>query len=169
MIKLYKISSCYFGCASRFRWQHHIRTCITRIFERRKCEYVNKHTSLLLYKSLVVLYMDYFDTVYIVANECDLKNLQLIQNTSCRCILLADKRTSTTYMHAELNLFKLSDRRKLHFQIECYKNVTNSESSLSKYFILSASVAHQHTQNIDSNCMHIPDIRSVMGHKAFCY
>ncbi len=136
---------------------------------RKAREFLDRKTSLTLYKSLVVPYMDYCDVVYMVANESELKNLQLIQNAACRCILLADKRTSTDLMHAELNLTRLSDRRNQHLQIECYKNVTNPQGSLHRYFIPSANMSQRQTRNTDANSMHVPDIRSVSGRKSFSY
>ena len=70
------------------------------------------------------------------SNESDLKILQIIQNTARCTVKRVDKRTSVSGMHAALNLLTLTDRRSLHFQTECYKNVTTPEASLSKFFVL---------------------------------
>ena len=59
----------------------------------------------------MIPYLDYCDVVYMVANESDLKKLQLIQNMACHTILMADERTSVKDMHANLNLLTLSNRR----------------------------------------------------------
>ena len=107
--------------------------------------------------------------VYMVANETDLKKLQLIQNAACHAILLADKRTSTKDMHARLNLLTLSDRRNLHFLTECYKNVHNENASLSNFFVLERNLRERQTRNTVSFSMHVPDLRSVPGRKSFSY
>ncbi len=132
-------------------------------------EFLDRKTSLIVYKSLVVPYMDYCDVVYMVANEGELKNLHLIQNAACRCILPADKRTNTELMHTELNLTRLAEGRKKHLQIECYKNVTNSEGILHSFFTPVANRSQRQTQNTDANNMYVRDIRSVCGRKSFSY
>lgn len=124
---------------------------------RKSREFLNLNTSLLLYKSLVIPYLYYCDVVYMVANESDLKMLQLIQNTACRTILLADKRTSVKDMHANLNLMPLSNRWNLHFLTECYKNVHDMNASLSKFFVLESDLRMRQTRNTVSMSMHVPD------------
>ena len=81
-----------------------------------------------------------------------------MQNTVCHTILLADKRTNSSDMHAELNLLKLNDRCNLHFKIECYENVYNQESSLSKFFVLDSNKRAKHTRRNEAQNMHVPDI-----------
>ena len=102
---------------------------------RKPREYLDKKTSILLYKSLLLPYIDYYDTVYMVTNATDLKQLQLIQNAACRTLSLADRDTNAEYMHSEHKFLRLDDRRNLQFLIECHKNVYNKGSSMSKYFV----------------------------------
>ena len=104
-----------------------------------------------------------------VADECDLQKLQLIQNTACHTILMGDKRTSIKDMHTRLNLFTLSNRRTLHFQTDCYKNVHDNTSSLSKFFILESDLRERQTRYIVSRSMHVPDLRTAPGRKSFSY
>ena len=103
-----------------------------------------------------------------VANECDLRKLQLIHNPACRTILMVDKRANIQDMHARLNLLTLSNRRTLHFQTECYKNVHNM-SSLSRFFILESDLHIRQTRNTVSLSMHVPDLRTAPGRKSFSY
>ena len=117
----------------------------------------------------MIPYLDYCDTVYMVANDCDLKKLQLIQNAACCTILMADKRMSVNDMHVSLSLLTLSNRRTLHFQTECYKNVHDSSSSLSRYFVLESDIRERQTRNSVSLGMHVPVLRSVHGRKSFSY
>ena len=77
-------------------------------------EYLDMKTSILLYKSLIVPYLDYCDTTYMCGNITDLNQLQVIQNSACRIILKVPKDTNTIHMHNELKLMKLQDRRIFH-------------------------------------------------------
>ena len=89
---------------------------------------MDQSTALMLYKSLVLLHLDYCDTW--------LNKLQLVQNSVCRTILLAESRTSTEDMHSELGLFHLDKRCKLHLCFQLHKNIFVDEtSSLSKLFV----------------------------------
>ena len=88
---------------------------------------------------------------------------------SCRTILMADKRTNTADMHGNLNLLTLAKRRTLHFNTECFKNATDTNVILNKFFNLECNRLERQTRNTVALCMHIPDIRSVLGRKAFSY
>ncbi len=70
---------------------------------RKAREFLDRKTSILLYKSLIVPYSDYCDTTYMCGNAADLNSLQMIQNTVCRTILRMPKDTSIDLMHCELN------------------------------------------------------------------
>ena len=119
--------------------------------------------------TLLVAYLDYCDTVYITANECELRKLQLIQNTACRTILMVDKRTSVKNMHAMLNLLLLDDRCMIHFKTECFKNISDNNASLSKFFILECDRRERQTRNTVANSMHVLDVRTPVGKKLFSY
>ena len=60
---------------------------------------VGQETALTLYKSLVLLHLDYVDAAYMVASKETLRKLQLIQNVACRVILRAENRDSVAEMH----------------------------------------------------------------------
>ena len=104
-----------------------------------------------------------------VANECDSEKLQIIQNTACHTILVVDKRTSISDMHASLNLLTLTNRRNLHFKTECYKNVHDNTSSLGSFFTLESEIRARQTRNTTSLSMHVLDLRTICGRKSFSY
>ncbi len=63
----------------------------------RKC--LTKKLTLLLYKSLVLPYLDYGDTIYCCTSQDNLRKIQLVQNKACRLILMVHKRTHVEDMH----------------------------------------------------------------------
>ena len=68
-------------------------------------------------------------------------------------------------MHRDLNIMTLNQRRDYHFSLECYKQVTNANSSLHHYFVPQIS---RRTRAGESKVM-VPDIRSTTGRKCFSY
>ena len=136
---------------------------------RRAREYLDQKTSILLFKSLIVPYLDYCDTVYMCGSSVDLKQLQLIQNSACQIILKVPKETGITTMHDELKLMQLSERREYHLLVECHNNVHNEEASLNYMFVKTGDVCTRVTRNTESHAMVVLDIRSVIGRKAFSF
>ena len=137
---------------------------------RKTREFVDQSTALMLYKSLVLPHFDYCDTVYMTTNAIHLNKLQLIQNSACRTILLAESRTSTEWMHNELGLLKLNDRRMLHLCFQLHKNIyVDNSSSLSKFFVPIVKVTNRNTRAAHGKCMRVVNLRSDMGRKAFTY
>ncbi len=103
---------------SHLNFEHHINVMHQKASRklsalRKTREFVDQSTALMLYKSLVLPHFDYCDTVYMTASATHLNKLQLLQNSACRTILLAEARTSTDYMHNELDLLRLNERQKL--------------------------------------------------------
>ena len=68
---------------------------------RKVWDLLDRSTTLILYKSLVLPHSDYCDTVYMTSPLKNLNKLQLIQNSACRTILLSNRDTSIVDMHAE--------------------------------------------------------------------
>ena len=87
---------------------------------RKARDFRDRKTSILLYKSLVLPHLDYCDTVYGCTSIVNLQKLQMVQNSVCRTLLLADKRCP-----AELELLKLDQRRELHLTVDSHKHVYN--------------------------------------------
>ena len=73
-------------------------------------ECVDQETALRLYKSLLLLHFDYFNTVYMTANKISLNRLQLLQNNACRTMLLSTREAHIHEMHKELGLLGLHKR-----------------------------------------------------------
>ncbi len=101
---------------------------------RKAQEFLDKKTSILLYKSLVLPHFDYCNVVYSTATATCLQKLQLVQTSACRIMLLADKRTPVSQMHNDLNLMFPSQRRDFHLSCEMHKHILNNNSSLHKSF-----------------------------------
>ena len=78
-------------------------------------ECLDQPTALRLYKSLVLPHFDYCDTIFMTATKDNLNKLQLLQNSVCRTLLLANRETHVSDMHLTLGLLYLDERRCLHF------------------------------------------------------
>ncbi len=63
---------------------------------RKVRDVLDRSTTSILYKSLVLPHFDYCDTVYMTSSIKNLNKLQLLQNSACRTILLANRYTSVT-------------------------------------------------------------------------
>ena len=76
----------------RLSFDEHVNYMYTKASQklgilRRSREYLDKSTSLIPYKSLVLPHLDYCDLVYMNTTVQNLIKLQLIQNGACRTIL----------------------------------------------------------------------------------
>ena len=127
------------------------------------------NTKILLYKSLVLPHMDYCDLICMCTTEENLQRLQYIQNCACRIILRADIYTSVTEMHQELKLPTLKQRRTIHMAIECHNNIFNKASGLHNMFKTLDETRTRRTRATDTNTMCVPNVRSMVGRKAFSY
>ena len=156
----------------RLTFEDHIQYVIGKSTEklgmlRRFREFLDRKTSILLYKILVLPHIDYCDLVYMTATEYNLHQLQLIQNVAYRIVLQADNRTNIKAMHTELKLLDLKDRQFLHLSMECFRQV-NSDSSLN--YMFDHNVNEQRvTPGALNNNMKVPIGRTDMGCKAFSY
>ena len=81
--------------------------------------FLSNNLTIILYKSLVVPYIDYCDIVYMQTNQANLQKLQLVQNMACRIILKAGPRDHILDMQKESPY--LCDRGRLHLVSECHK------------------------------------------------
>ncbi len=88
-------------------------------------KFVTKESSLLLYKTLLLPVLDYGDVLYGTASIASLAKVQRIQNSACRIVLFADKRTHIVDLHRELNLLELHMRRKFHLDTLVFKCMHN--------------------------------------------
>ncbi len=79
--------------------------------------------SLMLYKTLVLPLIDYGDTLYHAASLHQVGQLQIIQNKFARIIWKVRQRESSEYIHNELKIMKLENRRNLHFATLVFKTM----------------------------------------------
>ena len=134
---------------------------------RRARKFLDVSTSLVLYKSLVLPYLDYGDTVFCTTSVYNLDRLQKIQNSACRSILCRERDTSVEAMHNDLSLLYLCERRYIHLGVECHKSVYGGgEYCLTKYFVPLHAVRPWATRATMSNKLHVPWVKTTVGSKA---
>ena len=134
----------------------------------RKC--INRSTTLMLYKSMVLPHFDYCDVVYMNTSIQNLNRLQSIQNSACRIILLADKETRISDMHRDLKLEMLSTRRQIHLNTFNHKNVyVETETTISSMYIPLSRISNRNTRQGTTMCMRVPAVRTCVGQKAISY
>ena len=134
---------------------------------RKSREYLDRKTSVLLYKSLVLPHMDYCSLIYTNTNEGNLNRLQLVQNAACRAILQADNRAHINYMHQELSLPTIRERLEFQLSMECFKQINVPNNSLSNMFTKKETGRNTRTSN--TNMMIVPKVRTNMGRNAFSF
>ena len=78
------------------------------------CSYIKPSTALMLYKSLILPIFDYGDVIYNCISTTDSKTLQVLQNMAFKFILGVPLLTPTAYIHQELEMYTLQDRRSIH-------------------------------------------------------
>ena len=131
---------------------------------RKARNFLDRSPSIILYKSLVLPHLDYCDIVYCNMSNANLQKLQVLQNGACRTLLLADQWAPIVEMHNELKMLTLSQRRELHLSVDCYKHVSNKESSLHNLF------KAKNTRNTRSGeQMVIPNLKTSFGRNAYSY
>ena len=114
-------------------------------------------------------YIDYCDLVYMCTTAANLSKLQLLQNAACRIILQVDKYTPIEYMHRELNIMTLKERRDFRLSVECHKNIHNEFAALKTFFIPITAVSVRNMRGTEANKMSVPNIVTQTGRKAFSY
>ena len=130
-------------------------------------ERIDQSTALRLYKSLVLPHFDYCDTVYMTSSKEVLHKLQLLQNSVCRTLLLANRETHIQEMHTELGLLYLNERRGLHLWLQLHKIIyTAEEVALHDFFVPVVPVLGRVTRGQHRNNMKVELTRSELGRKA---
>ncbi len=134
---------------------------------RKVRDMLDRSTTLTLYKSMVLPHFDYCDTVYMTSAIKNLNKLQLIQNSACRTILLANRYTSVMDMHRELKLSVLHMRRNYHMATECHRNIYfEGRACLGHFYVPVMRVNVAQTRAEHRKVMHVPRTRTVCGSKA---
>ena len=120
-------------------------------------------TSVLLYKSLVLPHLDSCDIVYSCTSTSNLHNLELVQNSTCRILLLADKRCPVDEMHSELKILNLT-QSDLHLAVGCHEHVYNDQCNLNKFFKAKNTRTARRPKALE-----LPNLRIENGRKAYSY
>ena len=100
-------------------FNHHISSVVRLVLYKmillaRMKKYLNNEVALLIYKSMLLPYLDYADVIFHKSNSSDLDKLQRLQNRCLRICLGHDRLFSTDRVHKLASVPFLVDRRKAH-------------------------------------------------------
>ena len=100
-------------------YNHHISSVIRIVLHKmtllaKMKKYLNNDVALLIYKSMLLPYLDYADVIFYKSNSSDLDKLQRLQNRCLRICLGYDRKFSTDRVHKQASVPFLADRRKSH-------------------------------------------------------
>ena len=84
-------------------------------------KYLSEKAALLIYKTMVLPYMDYVDVVFHKATGANLERLQRIQNRALKICLNLGRREETERIHRQAQVPLLDNRRKNHLMKFMYK------------------------------------------------
>lgn len=130
--------------------------------------YVNQYRSLMLYKSLILPILDYGDCLLTALSQQNAFKLQKIQNKALRIILRSDVYRSVIYLHQELNLLTLYERRNYHLAVMTYKCLTDKAPGyLIDRLSYVSSIHPLNTRASQENDLYISRARHAIGNKAF--
>ena len=87
--------------------------------------YIDMHTAIIIYKTMILPILEYGDVVYDGANQKLLNDLQTAQNRILRICAQRNQYTPTILLHQLCNINKLKDRRHLHLSLYMYKQQDN--------------------------------------------
>ena len=90
-------------------------------------KYLRKETALLIYKSMILPYIDYTDVIFCNANKKDVDKLQKLQNKCLKICLEKTRRFGTERVHNLAEVPLLTDRRSAHVCNFMYKRKCNKE------------------------------------------
>ena len=114
--------------------------------------------------------MDYGDTVYCTTSEYNLSQLQMLQNSACRSILLRERDSSIAEMHQDFSILTLAQRRQLHMSVDCQKGYYGQGPySTSRFFTPVANVCQRQTRATSTKEVIVPIVKNSMGGKAYRY
>ena len=77
--------------------------------------YIDEHTAITIYKTMILPILEYGDTIYDGANQKILNDLQTLQNRVLRTCVHRNRYTPIILLHQLCNINKLMDRRKNAF------------------------------------------------------
>ena len=79
--------------------------------------YINIHTAVTIYKTMILPVIEYGDVIYDGANQKLLKDLQTSQNRILRVCVQRNQYTSTELLHRLCKISMLKERRVLHMNL----------------------------------------------------
>ena len=152
------------------KFEEHIDYLVSKTVQKlgilhKSRDFLDCKTSLLLYKSLVLLQFVYCDTVYDCASDAHLQQLQKLQNCACRTMLSCNSRTPIIEMHQTLDLLTLNERCKLHLSLDYFIHINNPDSSLHKYVKFQTG----RVTRTGDMCLELPNLKTNFGRSAFSY
>ena len=93
--------------------------------------------------------------------------LQILQNSACRTILLADCDTHVVDTHNTLGLLSLQNRHDLHMSVNCHKSIYfQGLSSLSGFYVPILRVTGRTTRQAETFIIHVPRMHTKLGQNA---
>ncbi len=134
------------------------------------CSYIRPATALMLYKSLILPIFDYGDIIYDCISAADSRTLQVLQNMAYKFILGVPLLTSTAYIHKELDMLTLQERRTQHSATMMFQ-VDNSlcPPPVLRLFKRRLQITDRHTRmNVQSN-FEIPRYRLELCRRNYVY
>ena len=122
----------------------------------------------MLYKVLILPIIDYGDIVYHKLNQSDAVSLQRIQNVACRAILKADIYTHIDFMHDELELSMLYQRRCQHICNMMHKMLNGQgPPDCAEAFIYEHEIHHIQTRRAACDLLCVPRTRLKCSERDF--
>ena len=172
-VSLFKYLGVWLDCTLTFA--HHIDYISKKANARlailgRTRRYISTKTAMTLYKSLIMPYFDYCDTVWDTCS-CQLKQqLQILQNRALRIINKVDRYTHVSDLHKMSNILTLQQRRDQHIQVFMYKATHNLYPSYICSKFTDASLIHTHTtRTAANNSLFIPRAKLNAGKNRISY
>ena len=89
--------------------------------------YLLDETSLQIYKSMILSYIDYADVVFANSNVTDIEKLQRLQNRCLKICTGRDRLFNTNLLHKSTNVPFLKDRRRAHVRNLLYTRLGKKE------------------------------------------
>ena len=118
---------------------------------------VLSQATMLMYKSLILLIIDYADVIYDCMGKKDEMSLQRLQNMAFKNILKKPKLTPTAEIHEELDMPTLKSRRILHTSVQMYKvDRGTCPKPVTNRFTKRSHVTKCHTRSVTTGNYNIP-------------
>ena len=132
-ISLQRVNECkYLGAIldESLTWTpqiENIRSKTLKIFHavKRVRQFLDKGTSLLLYKTLIQPHFDYCSIIWMTGHTSQLNRLQIIQNRCLRMVLGVNSRFNRETLYSSLKVDQLKERREKQSMIFIYKLLHN--------------------------------------------